>query len=198
MELVIRLPRGRRERFTSQITKPSATASSPLPRMTSFWKPVSAAAPVSVIGVITAVTFVRPGGLVAATITGGTKTGAGADVTGAGGGMATGVGLAGGATTTGVATILGGLAGRLAAVVLVTVCAVGCTDGGSAGLVSAERLVPTLVPTMMSAGTGTTAGAVTGGDLLTGGGSGLGAGGGGNFGKLSGTDRFTEQPRYSP
>ena len=131
MELVMRLPRGPRERVTSQTTRPTATTSIPPLIKIRFLKPESA--DMSAAGAATAFESVTIGGLVAATISvavarGIFETGSGAGffwMTGAGigagltgaDGFETGAGLG-----AGVATIFGAVAGRLVAVAFVAGC----------------------------------------------------------------------------
>ena len=68
MELLMRLPRGRRERTASQTTNTNAATSRPLPMKISLWKPASddvSAATVAAVAGLDA-----DGGLVGATSAG--------------------------------------------------------------------------------------------------------------------------------
>jgi len=200
MELVMRLPRGRRARTASQPPNPPATTSAPTPINSGCCQPefgdanslevATAFVPRAAGGL--AATTGATGGLVATTgtavVTGGAEV---ISDTGSGGGkFVAGIGFGGAGTTTfgGGAEVDGLGSGALTA-----------GDGGFTTAGISVIFVEVLVPTMISAGTGAGAGAGGGGLAAlaaTGGGSGFG--GGGNFGKFSGNDRFTEQPRYSP
>ena len=137
MELVMRLPRGPRERVISQTTNPTAATSRPPLMRIRFLKPESeAVSSVALAMAAELVVMVTVGGLVAATITGAGATGATAigsraRVVGAGvfwmlgagvksgltgaGGLETGAGMAGGAVTSLGVTAGVSIAGALVA-----------------------------------------------------------------------------------
>jgi hypothetical protein len=205
MELVIRLPRGRRPRLTSHPTRPATTTTPPAPpNVHTHACPPDDAFSVPVPATLncgTAAGFVRSareGGAKvweAAGSAGAGEIGRVADTVGAE------VGFAGGGVTTGAGTpaalntFEGAAAGTLFAGGVTIPGAGGSGDGRLASL---RAFVPELVPTMMMDGTGLTTGAGTGTDaglaFTTGAGSGGGGGGSGKAGKFSGNVRFTEPP----
>jgi len=217
MELVMRLLWGRRARMTSQPAKPAAASATPpitqgqRYRASAGWLSVTAP---TVLKGATAGRLER----LAAAAREAAATGAGEEVF-----CSVAAGL-GNEFTVGGAKPWGAEPGARETVAfdgkaITSVSFVGgefvggafvATALAEASLFKAARLVPTLVPTMISDGTGTAGCRTTGGGAgmaagiagASGGGAaaggGTGLGGGGNSGKLSVSDRFTEHPKYRP